>query len=349
MSGSSLGLNTGIVSIEPLVTYSKRHSPTPLGLPGDCPELFAGRKSLNFIAPSWMLYAGDIKDIALHWHRCARELTGARTVVLASTEREAVDLSMAGVATLLCSPSIFVDETVYKPQPAMDFSDAQYDAIYNARFEPYKRHALARGIANLALIHDARFDGSMSPYETEVRGLLPKARYVNHERGQGRYVKMTPLVVAQELNRARCGLCLSAVEGIMRASMEYLLCGLPVVSTESIGGRDRYYREPYAIVVPDDVDAIAEAVREIKRRNLNKLAVRDHIGRIVEFERRNFLLAVNSLAQSQFGTRKLFPSLEPFIHSDPFTEPKNRWSRNRLAPVAAALGVTLSALEDNAA
>jgi hypothetical protein len=342
------GLNTGIVSLEPLVTYSKRHMQTPLGLPGDCPELFAGRKSLNFIAPSWTHYASDIADIAQHWHRTARELPGARTIVLASTEREAIDLSVAGVATLLCNPAILVDETVYKPQPAMDFSDAQYDAIYNARFEPYKRHELARGIANLALIHDARFDGSVSPHEAEVRRILPKARYVNHERGMGRYVKMTPLIVAQELNQARCGLCLSAVEGVMRASMEYLLCGLPVVSTESIGGRDRYYREPYAIVTPDDPDAIAEAVREIKRRNLNKLAVRDHVGRIVEFERHNFLATINSLAQSQFGVRGLFATLEPFMRCDPFTEPKKRWSRNRLVPVAAALGVTLAALEEQA-
>jgi len=339
-------LNTGIISLDPLVTYSKRHMQTPLGLPGDCPELFVGRKSLNFIAPSWMHYAKDINDIATHWRRTAETLDGARTVVLASTEREAVDLSAAGVPTLLFNPSILIDETVYKPQPAFDFADAAYDAIYNARFETYKRHELGTAIGNLALIHDARFDGSVSPHEAEVRRLLPRATYVNNERGLGRYVRMTPLIVAQELNRARCGLCLSAVEGVMRASMEYLLCGLPVVSTESVGGRDRYYREPYTVIASDTPESVADAVREVKRRNLNKLAVRDHIGRIVEFERRNALTAINSLAQSQFGIRKLFTSLEMFTRCDPFTEPKKHWSRNRLVPVAAALGVTLRPLEE---
>ena len=127
----------------------------------------------------------------------------------------------------------------------------------------------------------------------------------------------------------------------MRASMEYLMCGVPVVSTHSIGGRDRYYQTPYAILVPDEAEAVRDAIGELRRRTLNKLAVRDHIGRIVEFERKNFLAAVNALARTHLGSARLFESLAPFITAQPFTEPEKDWSRRRLVPAAQALGVAL--------
>ncbi len=339
-------LSTGVLSIDPLVTYTRRLIPAPLGLPGSCPELFRGRKSLNFISASWLLYQSDIEDIARHWRRTAEALPDALVIFLANTEGDVLALSKAGVPTLPCNVSMLIDEKTYKPLPAMDFSDAAYDAVYNARFEPYKRHELAVEIENLALINDARSDGSTSPHEAEVRKLLPKARYVNHEHGRGRHAPMSKEDVARAINRARCGLCLSKSEGAMKASLEYLFCGVPVVSTESEGGRDRYYQEPYAIIVPDDPTSVASAVKEIKRRRLSKLAIRDHIGRLVDHERRNILAAINGIARKHFGVRRLFEDLSPFIQSHPFTEPRNQWSWRRLAPVAAALGVTLEPLED---
>jgi glycosyltransferase involved in cell wall biosynthesis len=47
--------------------------------------------------------------------------------------------------------------------------------------------------------------------------------------------------VNQGLARAVVGLCLSTVEGSNYASMEYMLAGLPIVSTPSIGGREVYF------------------------------------------------------------------------------------------------------------
>ena len=332
------------MSLDPMVTYTKRHLPTPIGLAGACPALFEGRKSLHLVAPCWSLYQSDIDDIAHEWRRAVDRLPSAMIVFLASTEREAVALSAAGVPTLPGNVSILVDETSFKPMPALDFADAAYDAIYNARFEPYKRHELARLVTNLALVQDTGFDGNASPHETEVRRMLPNAHYLNYEYGKGRHVRLEKPAIAREINRARCGLCLSADEGMMRASMEYLMCGIPVVSTHSLGGRDRYYHEPYAVLVADDARAVAEAVTKLGTHPCNKLAIRDHIGKLVEFERKNFLNAINDLAYAQFGVKRLFASLAPFIRSSPYTEPQSDWSRQRLIPVATALGVRLPAI-----
>jgi predicted metalloprotease with PDZ domain len=77
---------------------------------------------------------------------------------------------------------------------------------------------------------------------------------------------------------------LSANEGPNYATVQYLLCGLPVVTTKSVGGRDEFYDDEFVTVVDDNADAIADAVRrfvenppdpqEVRRRTI--LRLRDH-------------------------------------------------------------------------
>jgi glycosyltransferase involved in cell wall biosynthesis len=73
--------------------------------------------------------------------------------------------------------------------------------------------------------------------------------------------------VVEELNKCRIGLALSTIEGSCYASTEYLLCGLPVISTKSVGGRQVWYDESNSIVVsPNGVEldkAIESTLRNI--------------------------------------------------------------------------------------
>lgn len=61
--------------------------------------------------------------------------------------------------------------------------------------------------------------------------MLAHAHWFNHEGSACEWLDSEEL--NRCLNQCRLGLCLSAVEGPMYASIEYLLAGLPVVSTES--------------------------------------------------------------------------------------------------------------------
>jgi glycosyltransferase involved in cell wall biosynthesis len=328
-----------------MVTYTKRHLPTPIGLSGACPDLFRGRKSVHFVSPAWTYHRSDIQEIASCWRSTMQILPDATIIFLASTEYEATKLSEAGVPTAVCNVAIFVDEHVFQPLEPASFAEAEFDAIYNARLEPYKRHALAADVERLALIWDRRFDGTSSPYDREVAVSLSDARCLNLEFGAGEYHAFMPQEVARQLARARCGLCLSAEEGVMRASMEYLLCGLPIVTTKNKGGRDRYYGDPYVVFAEDEPAAVAAAVREINGRNLNKFAIRNHIAQLVDFERRNFLRLANDLVLAQFGIVNLFSSLRPFIECFPFVEPLSNWSRVRLLPLAQLVGRDLPSMK----
>ena len=63
--------------------------------------------------------------------------------------------------------------------------------------------------------------------------------------------------------------------------MQYLLAGLPVVSTTSIGGRDEFFSPDYVSIVADNAQAVAAGVTqmrdcpvkadEIRRRTLDKI------------------------------------------------------------------------------
>ncbi|MEQ1840138.1 MAG: glycosyltransferase, partial [Verrucomicrobiales bacterium] len=77
---------------------------------------------------------------------------------------------------------------------------------------------------------------------------------------------LQPEEVNQAINRAHVGLCLSPSEGAMFASTEYLLAGMPVVTTESEGGREVLFDDQYCSIVADDPAAIAEAVCHWKQR-----------------------------------------------------------------------------------
>src|SRR5262249_10816742 len=76
--------------------------------------------------------------------------------------------------------------------------------------------------------------------------------------------RLPPPQVAKILQQSGVGLILSELEGISRASSEYLLTGLPVVSTASKGGRDVWYDDYNSIIVEPTEDAVWAAVQELK-------------------------------------------------------------------------------------
>jgi glycosyltransferase involved in cell wall biosynthesis len=94
-----------------------------------------------------------------------------------------------------------------------------------------------------------------------------------------RPVRLRADEVAAVYRRAHVGLCLSAAEGAMLASMQYLLVGLPVVTTPSMGGRDVFFDAENSITVEPEANAVAKAVAEWIERRPDPRAIR---GRALE-------------------------------------------------------------------
>lgn len=189
-------------------------------------------------------FARQIKEIQAQSGRL-------KITILANSENEARVLSELGLHAVFCNQNAFVDESRY---PALR-RPKKFDAIYVARLSPFKRHPLAAKINSLRLIGSKSWwiPGEEKYSDEILAGPMKHAVWSPHVDAKD---------IPEELAAARCGLCLSEAEGAMFASIEYLLCGIPVVNTPNIGGRDELFPDFAVKTVPDTPEAVAEAVRE---------------------------------------------------------------------------------------
>jgi glycosyltransferase involved in cell wall biosynthesis len=72
--------------------------------------------------------------------------------------------------------------------------------------------------------------------------------------------------VRQAMYQSQCGLILSASEGACYSSLEYLLHGLPVISTHSTGGRDNYYDDSNHVICQPTRNGVRKALEKVQRR-----------------------------------------------------------------------------------
>ncbi|MBR4255336.1 MAG: glycosyltransferase [Lentisphaeria bacterium] len=188
-------------------------------------------------------FARAIKDIL---PQCSR----LKITVLANSRNEEKILSGLGLHAVFCNQNAFVEESRY---PLLRIPK-RYDAIYIARLSPFKRHPLAAKIASLRLIGDRCYwiPGEAKYSDDIVFNQLKHAVWTPHIYARG---------IPAEIAAAHCGLCLSQTEGAMFVSIEYLLCGIPIVNTSSLGGRDELFPDFAVKTVPDTPEAIAEAVQ----------------------------------------------------------------------------------------
>ncbi len=211
---------------------------------------------------------------------------GHRFIHLCNTTRQFQNFRDQGLEAIFCSHNCLVDESIFRPLPEVS---KQFDAVYDARFILHKRHALAAQVPRLALIYatDPHID---SPEAIrDVKHLLAHAHFANHPAG-GDYRALSATEVNRCLNQSRVGLCLSAVEGAMYASIQYLLAGLPVVTTHSEGGRDVMFDENFVHFAEATPESVAAAVDRLSReapppefiraRTLEKILI--HRRRLIE-------------------------------------------------------------------
>ncbi|HVH74612.1 MAG TPA: glycosyltransferase [Stellaceae bacterium] len=215
--------------------------------------------------------------------KSARAFPETRVTFLCNAPEEIPVVEEHGLDAIFISQNAFVQEQLFD----IAAEPKQYRAIYVAQLAAVKRHELAAKVAELALIY--------APWNSDnygrLRSLLAGAAFLNGDPASERYRFFDSGTVAHYIDQARVGLCLSAEEGAMWASMEYLLCGVPVVSTPSRGGRDVFFDPEYCMIVPPDPDAVAAAVTELIERSIDPAIVRartvtkiaGHRQRLVDF------------------------------------------------------------------
>ena len=206
-----------------------------------------------------------------------------------------------GLNGILCHQNAFLDEKQYK---IIKGAKKIYDAIYIARITPFKRHLLAAKIKRLYLI------GYCYDFESDYRKAIfkeiPQALWKE---------QVYSFNIYKEINKAHVGLCLSAEEGAMFVSAEYLLCGIPLVSTRNKGGRDVMFTPDHVYIAEDTPESVAQGVEEMTLRHLSPASIRNAlISKMLNY-REIFIKIVQTIYNAEQTGRKFRDEWpEVFIH-----------------------------------
>ena len=208
-----------------------------------------GRAFTLLLQTGWSVlvpkFADELKAGMAEAHRLFPE---ARIIFLVN-EKEAIPVLKDSAECVWCHQNAFLDPRRYP----LAKEGRLFDAIYVARITPFKRHALAAKVPNLHLV--GACSNRERDYFQEIMRTVPHARWDE---------KVSSWLIGRRMAQATCGLALSSVEGAMFVCAEYSLCGIPVVNTANIGGRDLMLPEFSAFRADDTPESVAEGVEHWK-------------------------------------------------------------------------------------
>ena len=205
----------------------------------------------------------------------------ARFMILANTVGE-VESIRAFCEVYLASHNAFLDPGRY---PLAKSGKRKFDALYIARITPFKRHELALKVKNLHLI------GNYSEKEKEYFQKTI-ANFSHAEWSQ----KVPSFWIGRKICEAACGLALSAVEGAMFSCGEYTLCGVPVVNTRNLGGRDTLLPEFACRYADDTSESVAENVEYYVNNPIDPIEIRKGFLQLATPQKEQIQELVNSIA-----------------------------------------------------
>ncbi len=266
------------------------------------------------MSPTWSLEREFLAE-ALRGYAVMHRLfnPGHRLIFLCNTQSELAIMRSLGEAALFHSKTSSTSEHVFRP---LEGVPVEFDAIYNAQLREWKRHELSLAVERCAFLYYRDETGPNTPRDeaafiarhvTEAPGHV----FLNALDESGFAVRLLPEDVNFQLNRAAVGLCLSEAEGPMFACIEYLLAGLPVVTTPSLGGRDIYIDDDYCITADPDPRSVAEAVAALQSRQIPRAYVRQKTLEKMQPHRQTLVDVLNRIF-AEAGSEKTIAMPWPF-------------------------------------
>ena len=205
----------------------------------------------------------------------------ARFIVLANAPGE-VDVIKDFNEVYLASHNAFLDPKRY---PIAKLGKRKFDALYIARITPFKRHELAVKVRNLHLI--GSYSERENAYFTETIARFSHAVWSQ---------KVPSFFIGRKICEASCGLALSAIEGAMFSCGEYTLCGVPVVNTKNLGGRDTLLPDFAVRYADDNADSVAENVEYYVNNQIAPQEIRNGFLKLAQPQKELVQELVNDIA-----------------------------------------------------
>ena len=240
------------------------------------------RRAVFLVSFWWTLFDGPktIQQIIKSYRFHQNKYHHHKILFLMNNLDESREFKKNAIPCKFVHQNALVDSNIFKP---ISISKT-YDIIYNARLDSMKRHYLLKDCPNIGLIsgYVLNIDRSKEEYLNELKKIIPHAFMINSNQPTSlenfNYDMGIQLLKSSEvniaINRSRVGVILSSKEGACYASIEYLLAGIPVVSTKNIGGRDYFLDKRFCRNVPSNPKSIKIAVDELISLNISPRFIR---------------------------------------------------------------------------
>ena len=241
-----------------------------------------GEKFTMLLQLGWSVELDEVaKELQIRLAEAKNSFPEARFIVLANTAKE-VEIIKNFNEVYLANHNAFLDPARY---PVAKTGKRKFDAIYIARITPFKRHELAAKIENLHLI--GSYSEKEKEYFEKTIALFPHAVWSQ---------KVPSFFIGRKICESACGLALSAVEGAMFSCGEYSLCGIPVVNTRNMGGRDTLLPEFACRYAEDTAGSVAENVEFFVKNQLEPHEIRSAFIKLASEQKSQVQDLINSIA-----------------------------------------------------
>jgi glycosyltransferase involved in cell wall biosynthesis len=221
-------------------------------------------KGINIARTVHQINTSGITIVKCYWYKNIEPMIKeCSDPILLANSPEEYDFFEANTEydVLYANHNAFINEDrfVIKPEVVK-----KYDMVLSACFRNYKNVKFAENIKNT--VHVGYKNGANLEYIPSFGTLV---NFPPNSTNMKDYRRINTKELVQIYNSAQCGGIFSKLEGACYSSGEYLLCGLPVISTKCVGGREIYYTPENSIICnPDKKSVIAAHNEFVRNRHL---------------------------------------------------------------------------------
>ena len=212
---------------------------------GENGEIQAGHeKSVFFVLTSWYKSSGAL---------CIERTNKNHKIIILANSLEELDFftSKQVKNVIFCNQNAFINEVKFRVSRE---GERTHDLVIDAAYCNYKNTMIAKKVKNTLHIG----------YFKESNPVVPDYGKLANIDEHGKYRRFSRTEVGMLYNKCHVAGIFSPYEGACFASTQYLLCGLPVVSVPSLGGRDVWYDNKNSIVCENNEEDVLHSVHLAK-------------------------------------------------------------------------------------
>jgi glycosyltransferase involved in cell wall biosynthesis len=167
---------------------------------------------------------------------------------LCNTKKEKLLCDKMEIYSVYINKNCFLDESLFK---IIDNTEKIYDGIYVTSIKTEKRLDILKNTKNILIVKNVNKETDPN-VNTENLNILDE--------------KMLKEDLCKKYNQTLFGCIFSMLDYSSNVSSEYLLCGLPVITTTSYGGRDIWYNKYNHIMIDPNEDSFNKAINLCKEK-----------------------------------------------------------------------------------